>query len=240
MVLRLIFGLLLIAVGMLLFIPFGIELRYSNGVSVRLRWLFVKLELYPQKEKKERPKPPKWVLRLKAELKAELKAFWHSVKRLLNRKKKKKAPSAAKKPQKTLWQQLSQERGVLGAIDFLKSIIACVTGSLSKIAAAARLEKLDVELLIVGDEPDQTAQSFGYVSAAVYPLAAMVGGLFKSSDMRINIKPQFVCGESDARVDLRLCVSLSSVLAAVISELWSFIKGEIRQKAESDIAAAKI
>lgn len=226
-----ILGALIFCLVLLLLVPFGVELQYSNDIKVKLRWLFFKFELYPQKEKKAMPE---WIISLKK----KVSALFRQLRRKLKGKKKKKTAPSVPKAEKTLWQQLSQERGFLGAIDFLRAIMSCVTGSLSKVASATDLKKLDIVVSVAGSEPDETARNCGYISAAVFPIASIICGSFKSSRKRIFIEPQFVCGETSVYIDLLAYVPLGSVLAGIIGELWSFIKSEIKLKTSQAVSAA--
>lgn len=227
---------LVLIIAVVLCIPFGIELQYDNDVKIKLRWLFLKLDLYPQNEQKPKKELPEWA----KSLKKKLLAFWRDIKRKLKGGKKKKAVPAVKKEEKTLWQQLSEERGFFGAIDFLRAIMSCVTGSLSKVAAATDLKKLDVVVYVAGGEPDETARNCGYVSAAVFPLVSIICSAFKSSQKRVFIEPQFICGESRVYIEMLAFVPAGKVLLGVLGEVWTFIKSEIKQKTSQAVSAAMI
>ena len=117
--------------ALLLIAPIRLSLRYSeDGLTVRARYLMIRLTLFPFKEKVKKAKPER-------------------------ARRKKAKPKKAEKPEKKQKRaglgerlgQLFKDDGVSGIISLLSELIKLATDTAKKTMAATVIDRLDVMVI---------------------------------------------------------------------------------------------
>ena len=133
-------------------------------------------------------------------------------------KKKKKAKKSEKKtpekPEKEkkegFFKHQTSGFGVYDYIELIKIV-------LEKFVAKIYFEKLDVDITVASDDAAQTAQNFGRLNAAIYPLAGLINGHNRIKSLHIGITPDFTISNSVYNAEAVAYIRIYNVIAAVIS-----------------------
>ena len=100
--------------------------------------------------------------------------------------------------------------GVYDYIELIKIV-------LEKFVAKIYFEKLDVDITVASDDAAQTAQNFGRLNAAIYPLAGLINGHKRIKSLHIGITPDFTISNSVYNAEAVAYIRIYNVIAAVIS-----------------------
>lgn len=161
---------ILAVIAFLLFLNVNIYIDYRNDkLKVWLRYFFIKINLYPAKEKK---KPKK-------------------SKKTDDKKSKKEKTTQTEKDEKKegVFSSIAKNGGVSGVIDVLTQILDLVKSFSSSTIKHLRIKKLWLNLTVGGEDAASTALNFGYACSAVYPLLGALSGLIvflKTPDISIT------------------------------------------------------
>ena len=139
-------------------------------------------------------------------------------------KKKKKAKKSEKKtpekPEKEkkegFFKHQTSGFGVYDYIELIKIV-------LEKFVAKIYFEKLDVDITVASDDAAQTAQNFGRLNAAIYPLAGLINGHKRIKSLHIGITPDFTISNSVYNAEAVAYIRIYNVIAAVISIIKSLL-----------------
>ena len=91
------------------------------------------------------------------------------------------------------------------------------------------IDLLELKLVCGGDDPYNTAMSYGYVSAAVGALLPFVERTFKITEKRINIDVDFDSGHFSYYARLILTIQIWEALYISFAFLYEFIVFRIKQ-----------
>lgn len=189
---------ILAVIAFLLFLNVNIYIDYRNDtLTVWLRYFFIKINLYPTKEKK---KPEK-------------------SKKTDDKKTKKAKANQAEKDEKkeSIFSSIAKSEGVSGVIEVLTQILELVKSFSSSTVKHLIIKKLSLNLIIGGEDAATTAINFGYACSAVYPLLGALSGLItflKTPD--INITTDYDKKETTAQLLLCLRMRLGLVIGIVL------------------------
>ena len=191
---------------------------YSDDLTLTLKILFFKIKLLPQdeekKEKKEK-KPKKEKKKKKEEEKPEK-----------DKKEKEKKPS--------LLAQLKDKHGVTGLIELFRSAANIATGMLKGIISHVVFEKLDVGIMLSGDDAASVALTYGKVCSALYPSINILASATVCRDYNISIEPVFDPEKptevyANVHVYLRIIFVLGAAIKAGFRFLILFLKAKFKK-----------
>ena len=127
------------------------------------------------------------------------------------KKKKKKTPEKTEEKKKEgFFKHQTSGFGVYDYIELIKIV-------LEKFVAKIYFEKLDVDITVASDDAAQTAQNFGRLNAAIYPLAGLINGHKKIKSLHIGITPDFTKSNSVYNAEAVAYIRIYNVIAAVIA-----------------------
>lgn len=185
----------------------GDELRLQAGIG------FVRLTLYPAKEKR-------------------LKLSDYRIDRYRRRLAKEQKPP--KKPKKSDSKKSSSEaagaadegekRDIVGLIKQLSHVAEVF---LRRFGRHLRIEVRELVLIVAANDAAATAILYGAVIGAVqnlYALLTSAGTLQTRSSTVIAVEPDFTAGKPSARIDLRFSLRLWQLIDIAIRALVAFIK----------------
>lgn len=191
---------------------------YSDDLTLTLKILFFKIKLLPQdeekKEKKEK-KPKKEKKKKKEEEKPEK-----------DKKEKEKKPS--------LLAQLKDKHGVTGLIELFRSAANIATGMLKGIISHVVFEKLDVGIMLSGEDAASVALTYGKVCSALYPSINILASATVCRDYNISIEPVFDPEKptevyANVHVYLRIIFVLGAAIKAGFRFLILFLKAKFKK-----------
>ena len=187
----------------LLIYPLSVSLVYDGELELKIRYLFLCFKILPKKEKKQKKqkksKPKKTEKTEKSDNKSEDKS---------------------KNPTKDFIKQ----KGISGLIELLKKIVDIILKATKSITSHLVISKLDINVLVVGDDAADTAMKFGYLCSAVYPVVSMIESNIKKCKHNENIIAGFNDTETKIYLVLKARIKPLFLLGAALRALFSGIK----------------
>ena len=193
---------------------------YSQDLTLTLKILFFKIKILPQpEEKKEKEKKPKKEKKEKKKKKEEEKPE-------KDKKEEKKKPS--------LIAELKDKHGVTGLIELFRSAANIATGMLKGIISHVVFEKLDVGIMLSGDDAASVALTYGKVCSALYPSINILASATVCRDYNISIEPVFDPEKptevyANVHVYLRIIFVLGAAIKAGFRFLILFLKAKFKK-----------
>ena len=185
---------------LLLSVKFFVTVHYEDDVAVSVRWLFLKFDILPQKEKEEKPKKEK-----------------------KNKKKEEEPPKeeseVIKEPKKkkdNMFVRFYNNRGVSGVVELLKDAAKALGGMFKRIGRAFLFEELYVSLDVGAGDSAETAIKYGKVCSAAFPAMGLIVSTMRVKKYSININPDFIYGNNVARLHTKISVRPIALINAVI------------------------
>ncbi|HBE15575.1 MAG TPA: hypothetical protein DCY72_04960, partial [Ruminococcaceae bacterium] len=153
------------------------------------------------------------------------------------KKKEEEKPEKDKKEEKkkpSLLAKLKDKHGVTGLIDLFRSAASIATGMLKGIISHVVFEKLDVGIMLSGEDAASVALTYGKVCSALYPAINILAAATVCRDYNISIEPVFDPEKptevyADVHVYLRIIFVLGAALKAGFRFLFLFLKAKFKK-----------
>ena len=200
---------IILAVIALIVILFSIKVSvtavYDETFTLDIKWLFIKLRIYPEDEEKKAKKEAK-----KAEKEQKKK---NSKKE----KPKKEKTEESASPKSNIFRDFYNNQGFAATVNLIRTAAAQLGGFLKGVYRAFVIENLTVLLKVsAGDDAAQTAVKYGKVCSAVYPAMGFICSNMKVKQYDVNVVPDFISAENTATFKLSLSVRPIKLTNAVI------------------------
>lgn len=200
---------IILAVIALIVILFSIKVSvtavYDETFTLDIKWLFIKLRIYPEDEEKKAKKEAK-----KAEKEQKKK---NSKKE----KPKKEKTEESASPKGNIFKDFYNNQGFAATVNLIRTAAAQLGGFLKGVYRAFVIENLTVLLKVsAGDDAAQTAVKYGKVCSAVYPAMGFICSNMKVKQYDVNVVPDFISAENTATFKLSLSVRPIKLTNAVI------------------------
>ena len=224
----------LVVLGLAVRVHFYIEYSAEN-TSVVLRWLFIKIRLYPMAKKakapkKKEPEKPKEEAPPKEE------------------EKKEEAPQPAKKKENFLVSFYNAE-GLEGVLTILKNACSYLKTFFGRAIYGVVVDEFYLEMCCVKADAAATAIYYGEVCAAVFPMLASLASRCRLKKYNVNIYPDYIARYSDASFALSFhvtplyytCIVLALGVKMAIGVLLKLLLPKKKKTAaqESEIKVSK-
>ncbi|MDD6489917.1 MAG: DUF2953 domain-containing protein [Clostridia bacterium] len=184
----------------LLICPLAVSVVYDGELELKIRYLFLCFKILPPKEKK--PKEPK-------------------------PQKAEKSEKSDTKPENKNQNQIKdfiKKKGTDGLIELLKKIVDIIPKATKTITSHLVISKLDINVLVVGDDAADTAMKFGYLCSAVYPIVSMIESNIKKCKHNENIVAGFNDSETKIYLVLKARIKPLFLISAALRALFRGIK----------------
>ena len=195
--LYIILGILLFFI-LLLSVKLRVTVHSEDGVSLSVRWLFIKINILPKDESKKKKKKKK-----KKEKPEE--------------KEEEKKDEKVKEPKDNMFVNFYHNNGVEGVIDLLKRLGTQLKGTFKRIAKSFIIEELYISMLVGGGDAEQTAEKYGKTCAAFYPAMGLIVDTVKVKKYKFDISPDFIAGSSNARLHAQISVIPRKLINGLIA-----------------------
>lgn len=156
------------AIIILLCIRVTAVLNYNVKFTFEVKWLFLKFQIYPKKEKQEKKKE-----------KAE------EDKPKEGKKKKAKKGSG---PLKAFY----ENQGFGGVLELIKNTSDAVSGLLKRVFKSLIINEFYLGMSISGDDAASTAIDYGETCAKVFPAIGVICSTMKVRKYDVDIRPDFM------------------------------------------------
>ena len=149
-------------------IPVVLDLEYTDAVSCKVSWLFLKFTLYPFPEKKKKEEKPK---EEKKEEKPE--------------EKKEEKPKPKKE---NFLKTFYNNQGLSGVIELINNCVGALKRfSVRFIKRAVIIKKFHLDIHITEGDAAATAIKYGKVCAALYPSLGFICSNMKVKDYKVVV-----------------------------------------------------
>lgn len=191
-----------IALGILLFflivlvLPFNVYAEYKENFVLYLRWLFVKIYIYPPSDKKKKKKPKK-----EKEQKPQTDT----------------APAEPKEKQENFIKVFYNNQGVPGMLELISNVAKKLGKGLKGIGRSLYIRRLWLRINVADGNSANTAIQYGKMCSAVYPAMGYILSIVRSRNCSIKVQPDFLGGKTEGAFSLHLAVIPLKLLGAVIA-----------------------
>lgn len=183
----------------LLSVKFVVTVHYEDDIAVSVSWLFLKFNILPKSDKEEKPKKEK--------------------KKKDDEVKPKDENEIIKEPKKkkdNMFVRFYRNRGVSGVVQLLKDAANALGGMFKRIGRAFLFEELFISLKIGASDSAETAIKYGKVCSAAFPAMGLIVSTMRVKKYSIEINPDFIYGENEARLHTKISVRPIVLINAVI------------------------
>ena len=193
--------LLAILIVVLLNIKVNLRLHYDNKedeVRCSLSYLFITYVILPESEERKRRKAEK--------------------KRKKEEKLRKKGIKPEKKEDKFSFSKLFKEEGIKGFVHEMLTIVKSLWNLIVGVLRRATLRNLEFRMSVAGEDAADTAVTYGYINAAVYPVvSALLENVDEYRNFETLITPDFSeDAESSVLIDVHLSIKPVKLIAALL------------------------
>ncbi|MBR1812002.1 MAG: DUF2953 domain-containing protein [Clostridia bacterium] len=213
-----------VLIALLFSIKVAIRFDYDDKVRVRVKWLFINLQILPAAEKEKKSKKQKKPAQETPE----------------EPKKEEEAKQKKANPFKTFY----DNKGVEGIYELLYKLCQALNGFFGKIIHRIRLDEFFVYITVGSGDAAKSALDYGRISGAVFPMLGYICSHMSVGKYDAEITPDFLAekttGELHATVSFRPIrltnAGVSLVFRLLFSVALKFLKGLKAPKAAKQAA----
>lgn len=199
-----ILGIILALLLLILLLPVGVDLGYEGGeFHLSAKAGPVLIQLFPKQEKK--PKKP----------------------RNEKKKKKKKKESTEEEDQEP---KPKKKRSLPFNRDELLELLRTVLRGVGKFGRAWHVDRFVLHYVAAGNDPYDTAMTYGWVNAALSSLAPICSRRFKVKDCSVWTDVDFAADRIFLELGLAMTITLWRILGVINSIAFGALKILIRSK----------
>ncbi len=185
----------------ILSIPFHIYSEYKESFVLYVRYLFIKLYIYPPEDKKKKKK--------KKEKKKD-------------EKPEEEKPAEEEKPEEPQEKgdnfivTFYKNQGVSGIIELIGNIARKLKKGLHKMGKSFYIRKLWLRINVADGNSADTAVKYGKVCAGVYPSLGYILDTVNSKNCSVKINPDFLGSKSQGAFELHLFLVPSKLIGSAL------------------------
>lgn len=179
----------------LLYLPVTAEGAYDGEVSLKIRWLFLKVPVLPAKEKEDKPKKPK------------------------KEKKAKKQTEGEEKPKKKKKIDLDF---ILEILELVKQALSSLKHPLGWFLRSIRYRDVWLHILVCQDDAHKTAVKYGQCNAIVHSVFSLLRNCIDVKTTDVQIAADFIGEEEKFSGGMKVKVRPLNVLIFVFWFAGSF------------------
>ncbi len=199
LVLYIILGIILFLAAVLS-LPLNIYAEYKDSFVLYLRWLFIKIYIYPPLDKKKKSKKEK---KKKEESKED-------------KPKKEKQPEDSKEKGENFIKVFYNNQGITGILELIANICNKLGGGFKSIGKSFYIRRLWLRINVAGGNSADTAVDYGKMCSAVYPAMGYILSVVHSKNCSIKVQPDFLGSKTQGAFSLKLAVIPSRTLEGII------------------------
>ena len=184
----------------LLICPIVLSVKQKDDLTVYVRYIFVRIRLYPQKEKPEKQEKEK---------KAKAK------------KEKEKPEKKQKKP--NVIKEKFEKDGLSEFLDTVKYAVNRVKKIPVFIKKHLIFSKLFVKVSVSDEDAATAAINYGRACSVIYPAYSFVAGNFRCGKTSVSVIADFDKKESSAEADIKVKIKLIFIIIAAFMALFAGI-----------------
>ena len=190
----------------LFLIPVRVTAHYEDTFTMYIKYGFIKIKLFPQKEKKKKDKPVKEkskkdnsekieTEKAKAKVEAKDEKIEKSETKKANKSKAKKKDITNKE---NIFLKFYRTQGFEATLQLIADALSAVGGIFGGIFKHFVFREIYLEMLISGSDAAETAIKYGKISSAVFPAMGFLCSKAKVKKYDIDISPDFLAVKDEA------------------------------------------
>lgn len=173
---------------MLFLIPVRVTAHYEGSFEMYIKYGFLKIKLFPQKEKKNKKNKKEKPKKDKAE----------NTKQAENTENKKPKDKEKKENSENIFLKFYRTQGFDATLQLIADAMNATTGIFGGIFRHFVFRELYLEMIISGPDAAQTAIKYGRISSAVFPAMGYLCSKAKVKKYDIDISPDFLAVKDEA------------------------------------------
>lgn len=166
----------------LLSVHFHISVDYTDYIYLSVRWLFLKIDILPLKDKPKKEKPQK-------EKKPEEKKEEEPEEEKTEEEKPKKE---GENPIVTTIKNMGYD----GVMEILSNLGKALSGMFRRIFKSFAIQNFDLDLTVGKGDAAQTAIEYGKACNKVYPVCGLMCSTMKIKTYNVNVAPDFLANHN--------------------------------------------
>lgn len=166
--------------GILFSVHFHVSIEYSDYIYLSVRWLFLKFNILPLKEKQKKEKKKKEKTKKEPE-------------------KKENKPEKEEKPKKKGENPIIttiKNMGYDGVMEILSNLGKALSGMFRRLFKSFYIQNFDIDLTVGKGDAAQTALEYGKACNKVYPVCGLICSTMRVKTYNVDIKPDFLANKS--------------------------------------------
>lgn len=195
--LYIILGILLLLL-VILSLPVNIYAEYKESFVLYVRWLFIKVYIYPPADKKK--KKPKKEKKPKEEKPKEEKTAQEA--------------QTPEEPKENFIKTFYNNQGVTGILELISSIAKKLGGGLKGIGRSFYIRRLWLRINVADGDSANTAIKYGKMCSAVYPAMGYILSVVHSKNCSVKVQPDFLGKKTEGAFSLHLAAIPSKIIGA--------------------------
>lgn len=234
-VLLIILAVILFFIG-ILSIPFHVYSEYIESFVLYVRWLFVKIYIYPPADKKKKKKKDKKKKDKDKENDDEED----------DDKEEEKDEEKPKEKGDNFIKVFYNNQGVSGMLNLISTIVGKLKKGLHKIGKSFYIRKLWLRINVADEDSAETAIKYGKICSAVYPSMGYIIDCVNSKNCSVKVQPDFLGNKTRGAFNLHLFVIPSKLIGSSIKmglslgiELLKILISNAKSKATGSAKTAK-
>ena len=184
----------------ILSLPVNIYAEYKGSFSLWIRWLFIKIYIYPPADKKKK--------KVKKEKKAK------------EEKPKEEAPTdenaTPAQPKENFIKTFYNNQGVAGILELISNIAQKLGSGLKGIGRSFYIRRLWLRINVADGDSANTAIKYGKMCSAVYPAMGYILSIVHSKNCSVKVQPDFLGNKTEGAFSLHLATIPSQLIGATV------------------------
>lgn len=115
-----------------------------------------------------------------------------------------------------------------GTLSLLKDLIPVACQAVNHLRKKLRVDKLDLWLVLGGEDPAQVAMNYGYANAAVGALIHPLESAFHIKERQLHIAASFARSEPLVTLEAQVTLTIGQALALAVRYGWKALKIYLR------------
>lgn len=177
----------------LFLIPVRVTGHYENTFEMYIKYGFIKIKLFPQKEKNKKDKPKKEKAKKD---KPSKETSEKSESENTDKSKSKKKKDITNK--ENIFLKFYRTQGFDATLQLIADALSAVGGIFGGIFKHFVFRELYLEMVIAGSDAAETAIKYGKISSAVFPAMGLLCSKAKVRKYDIDITPDFLAVKDEA------------------------------------------
>ncbi|MCR5636046.1 MAG: DUF2953 domain-containing protein [Clostridiales bacterium] len=195
-----ILAIIIFIIFVLLVCPIVLSVKQKDDLAVYVRYIFVRIRLYPQKEKPEKQEK-------------ETKET--------KKKKEKEKPEEKKKP--NVFKEKLDKDGLSEFLDNVKYAVNRVKKIPVFIKRHLIFSKLFINISVSDEDAATAAVNYGRACSVIYPAYSFFLSNFRCRKTSVNVIADFDKKESSAEADIKIKIKLIFIIIAAFKALFAGI-----------------